>query len=206
MPCIIDRFHVGRAVALVVATLGLVASQASAATLSSCSSSNVGTTVFASPWGDTSYYMPVAGGSFESNSLQKWTLNKESVVAGNEPWYVNSAKDTQSLSLTSGGSAVSPGVCVNSARPWWRFFATSHNGATASTLSLWASWTNPDGTQGQTPVLTLPASGYQTWTLSPQLVLGSALGTGINVTAHLHFSTTGKWQIDDVYVDPYAKR
>jgi hypothetical protein len=169
-----------------------------------CSTSGSAAAVF-SPFGDLSNYEPVPGGSFEANNLQKWTLTKESIVSGNEPWYVGSSRDSQSLSITSGGQAVSPPVCVDASRPWWRFFATSQNGATASTLSMWAQWTNADGTIGTTPVTTLNASDYQSWAPTPQLVLGSEIGTGTAVNANLYFTTTGKWQIDDIYVDPYSR-
>jgi hypothetical protein len=96
-------------------------------------------------------------------------------------------------------------VCVDASRPWWRFVASSHNGSTASTLSVWAQWKDSTGKVQTTPVTTLLASSYQNWAVTPQLVLGSAIGTGAAVQANLFFSTTGKWQIDDVYVDPYAK-
>jgi hypothetical protein len=146
----------------------------------------------------------VPGGNFEATNTNKWTLTKESLVAGNEPFYIGSTKDAQSLSLTSGGTAESPGVCVDATRPFWRFVATSHNGSTASTLSVWAQWKDSTGTLITTPKTTLLAQDYQGWAVTPQLVLGSAFGDGVNsVTANLFFSTTGKWQIDDVYVDPY---
>lgn len=204
MPYIID-WPRKRAIGLAVAAVGLLMPAGPAmasATASSCGSGG-GSSVF-SAFGDTSSYLPVPGGSFEA-STAKWTLTKEYIVSGNEPWYVGSTKDSHSLSLTSGGQAESPAICVNAARPWWRFFATSHNGSTASTLSVWATWQSGSGTKGTTPVTTLLASNYQTWAPTPQLVLGSALGSGTNVTAHLYFKTTGKWQLDDVYVDPYAK-
>jgi hypothetical protein len=205
MPYVIDRPK-KRAPLLVlavcVALLGFA--RPAFATTSSCSTTGNAAAVFA-PFGDLSLYVPTPGGSFESNTTQKWSLTKEQIVTGNEPWYVNSAKDTQSLSLTSGGVAVSPPVCVSAQRPWWRFFATSHNGSTASTLSVWAQWTDSYGVVQTTPVTTLLASNNQSWTLTPQLVFGSAIGTGTATNATLHFTTTGKWQIDDVYVDPYAR-
>ena len=100
---------------------------------------------------------------------------------------------------------VSPPICVDATRPWWRFFAYAPRGSTTTTLSVWAQWTAGDGTTGTTPVTTLVSGGYRSWEPTPQLVLGSALGTGNPVNAKLFFTTTGKWQIDDVYVDPYAK-
>jgi hypothetical protein len=204
MPYIIDQPRKS-VVALVAAFLVLLGfAHPALAASTSCTTPGNASAVF-SPFGDTSNYIAVPGGSFESSNTQKWTLTKETLVAGNEPWYVNSTKDTQSLSLTSGGQAKSPPVCVDATRPWWRFFATSHNGSNASTLSVWAQWTDSTGKVQITPVTTLLASNYQSWAASPQLVLGSAIGTGTAVNANLFFSTTGKWQIDDVYVDPYAR-
>jgi hypothetical protein len=206
MPYIIDlpRKNILAIVVACCAVLGAVLAPRASAASTTCTTPGSAGTVF-SAFGDTSNYVSVPGGSFEANNTQKWTLTKESLVAGNEPWYVNNKNDSQSLSLTSGGQAVSPPICVDAQRPWWRFFATSQNGSTASTLNVWAQWTDSTGTVQTTPVTTLLASNYQSWAATPQLVLGSAIGTGTAVNAQLYFTTTGKWQIDDVYVDPYAR-
>jgi hypothetical protein len=206
MPYIIDlpRKSVS---ALVVASLALlfaIAAPRASAASTSCSTPGSAGTVF-SPFGDLSNYVAVPGASFESSNLQKWTLTNEKEVTGNEPWHVNSLKDSQSLSITSSGQAVSPPICVDATRPWWRFFAISQNSSTASTLNVWAQWKDSTGAVVKTPVTTLSSSSYTSWAPTPQLVLGSDIGTGTAVNAQLYFTTTGKWQIDDVYVDPYAR-
>jgi hypothetical protein len=183
------------------ALLFAAAPRAMAAT-TTCSTPASAGTVF-SPFGDLATYVNVPGGSFESSNLQKWTLTKENVVTGQEPWKVNNKNDASALSITSGGQAVSPPICVDVTRPYWRFFATSQNGSTSSTLSLWAQWKNASGTVVKTPVTVLQAANYQSWQPTPLLDLGADIGTGLPINANLYFTTTGKWQIDDVYVDPY---
>jgi hypothetical protein len=204
MPLIVHPRKSGaRALVLLAAAMLTMLSMAhSALAASSCSVGNP-SPVF-SQFGDTSNYLMVPGGNFEASNTNKWTLTKESLVAGNEPFYVGSSKDTQSLSLTSGGTAESPGICLDATRPFWRFVASSHNGSTASTLSVWAQWKDSTGKLITTPKTTLAAADYQGWAVTPQLTLATALGDGTaSITANLFFSTTGKWQIDDVYVDPY---
>ena len=203
MPFIRDWSKKGAIACVAVAGALLGCSQPALA--ASCTSQGQTSSVFA-PFGDTSQYFLVPGGDFE-RSTPGWTLSKAKLVAGNEPWYVHSASDAQSLSLTSGGSAKSPMECITTDRPWWRFFAMDQNGSKASTLSVWAQWTNPDGTVGKTPTVSLNGSSYRSWEPTPQLTLGSFLSsTSItSVNATLMFTTTGNWQIDDIYVDPYAK-
>ena len=202
MPFIRDWSRKGTVALVVVAGALLGGSQSAMA--ASCTNSNQTSAVFA-PFGDTSQYYLVPGGAFEKTSA-RWTLTKDTLVAGNEPWYMNSASDNQSLSLTSGGTAQSPVECITYNRPWWRFFALAHNASTASTLSVWAQWKNANGTIAKTPTVTLNSSGYSSWEPTPQLTLGSFLSSTVtSVNATLMFTTTGKWQIDDVYIDPYAK-
>jgi hypothetical protein len=165
----------------------------------------VSSTVFAA-LGDTANYTPVSGGTFEGD-MSGWTLNSASVAPGNEPWQVDGASDSNSLSIAPGGSAVSPTFCVSSKTPTWRFFAHSADASSSTVLHVYAQLTDKHGRTTQLPIATL-SGGYSSWAATPALVLGKVLPPGLNVNIQFVFiadSNGGAWSIDDVFVDPYAK-
>ena len=97
-------------------SIGLLAAPASAGVLStvagilpSCAARPT-TTPFA-PWGDTSSYFLMPGGSFEAGTPD-WTTGAATVVSGNETSFVNAKSDTHSLAIPSGATVTSPTVCV----------------------------------------------------------------------------------------------
>jgi len=76
-------------------------------------------------WGDSNKYVLTTGGSFEQGS-DAWSLSGgASLVSGNEPWYVNSESDVQSLYLPAGGSATSGCTSAPMITSIVRFFATN---------------------------------------------------------------------------------
>jgi hypothetical protein len=60
---------------------------------------------------------------------------------------------------------------------------------------------------GYTPLGTLNAGDYSSWQPTPSLALGSLLPPGMTVSAQFVFTADqgSAWNIDDVYVDPYAR-
>lgn len=160
-----------------------------------------------SQFGDDAYYSLVPGGNFEGD-MSGWTLNGASVVSDNEPWYVGAAGDSQALSISPGGYAISPSFCVTDQFPSWRFFASLVGGPGRSSLSVSVEWTDQNGNGGVTPVATLRGGRYRTWRPTPSLELGPTLDDSTTMTERLVFSADGGsgWEIDDVYLDPYAKR
>jgi hypothetical protein len=54
---------------------------------------------------------------------------------------------------------------------------------------------------------TLSAGDYSSWQPTPSLALGSLLPSGMTVSAQFVFTADqgSAWNIDDVYVDPYAR-
>ncbi len=187
-----------------VAACALLGSAGLAHAAPNCSNLGDSSPVF-SALGDPALYSGVPGGTFENGQTSKWTLSKDTIVNDNESFYVDGAGDSHALQLVSGGSAVSPAMCVSALTPTWRFFAQAGNSSASSTLSMWATWTASDASTGTTPVVTISAAGYAGWSPTPVLALGSLLPAGLTGTANLHVATTGKWQVDDVYVDPYAR-
>ncbi len=155
-------------------------------------------------FGDSAYYTPVQGGSF-NGPLADWTLHMASVTAGGNPW--NLTRDQQTLEIQGGGEAVSPTFCLSNAFPTWRFFLQSLGSSPASALNVWVQWTDAEGNSGHVAVTALDGSTYASWSPSPVLTAGSGLADGATVNAQLVFNAKpgDSWNVDDVYVDPYAR-
>jgi hypothetical protein len=156
-----------------------------------------------SKWGDSSDYFLVPGGSFEGTPDQVgWTLTGSTLTAGNEPWYLNSPTDDQSLLIDGGGSATSPAFCVDSTMPSLRFFVRET--APGSDLKIQGVVQTPRGPLALT-LADLPDGSLSSWTPLQITVATSRIPKGISIAAALRFvvPSSGSWQIDDVYVDPY---
>ena len=117
-------FLLGFAIAGLLAATALMVTPSAEAGLigtgpaSSCTTSSK---VFA-PWGDYRNYQLVPGGAFEAGT-PAWSLSGGAkVMAGNEPFYVRSKLDKNSLYLPNGSSALSPTVCFGLGDWHARFF------------------------------------------------------------------------------------
>jgi hypothetical protein len=203
MPYVIRWPH-KRVIALAASCALLVTAAPAAADTTSCpvpASSPVFSVI-----GDQANYFPLPDGSFDDGAAG-WTLTGgASVVSGGEPYNASGSSNPQSLNIPPGGSAISPPICVTSAFPSWRFFAQSNGG---SSLQASVLWTNPWGMSGTLPEPTLWGSNFNSWAATSPLALGSLLAPGVVMTNRFRFtvpaSAGGSWQIDDVYVDPYAR-
>ncbi len=158
-----------------------------------------------SQWGDSANYFLAPGGSFEGTADQVgWSLSNASLTSGNEPFNVNASGDTQSLTVTAGGSATSPYFCVDNTMSAMRFFAQQVT--TGGDLKVEAVVQTPRGTR--TVPLSDLADGSMTAWGPTQSIPGdtSSMQDGESIMVALRFEVpapAGSWQIDDVYVDPY---
>jgi hypothetical protein len=188
---------------LVTAMLALTAFAGSA---QACSYSGA-ETVF-SPWGDQRNYVLAADGGFEAGGAG-WQLNRgATVVEGNESYYLNDAADSRSLSLPAGSSAVSPAVCMSIDTPSFRLVARN-SGDPSSQLRVEASYkllglirTKTAGT------LRAGSTWAPTQSVSTVLTLSTIVGTLIPSAIEIRFTpldSSGKWQVDDVYIDPFRR-
>lgn len=172
---------------------------------SNCPSS--GTQAF-SAWGDSASYYPASNGGFESGS-SGWSLKgNASVVSGNEPFF---ATGSHSLSLGSGSSATSPVLCLDHNDPYVRIFGTDTGGVDGG-LHVRVTWYGLLNTVlGITDFTTYaPGSGW-----APLAQLNSSGGGNVlipllgSTSARIEFTPVGSgsdWQIDDLFVDPWAMR
>jgi hypothetical protein len=158
-----------------------------------------------SQWGDSNDYFLVPGGSFEGTSDQVgWTLSNASLTTGNEPFNVNDPGDQQSLTINGGGSATSPFFCVDDTMSSLRFFAQQAGGGT--NLRVKALVQNADGSVTAVPVADLADGSMPAWAPTDPLGGSGHLPAGTSVMVALRFRapvSSGSWQIDDIYVDPY---
>jgi len=159
-------------------------------------------------WLDYSSYILAPSGSFESGAAG-WSLNKASVVSGNESYNVGGAGDSHSLQIGAGGSALSPTICVGIDRPSLRFFARSSAGLLSlSTMAVSVRFETSLGLVAELPVGVVTPNTRWSPTL-PMPVLASLLPLLPNDMTPVQFRFTpvggASWWIDDVYVDPRAR-
>ncbi|HET9677952.1 MAG TPA: hypothetical protein VFP21_10665 [Solirubrobacterales bacterium] len=162
-----------------------------------------------SPWGDQHSYVLGPDGGFEAGG-QGWSLSGgAATVAGNESFFLNDASDSRALSLPAGSSALSPPVCMSIDTPIFRLL-TRNTGNPSAGLRVEAIY----------PLLGLLRTktvstvyGNSTWAPSQQmstvLTLSTLVGTLIPSAIQIRITpvgSDGNWQVDDLYIDPFARR
>jgi hypothetical protein len=160
------------------------------------------------PWLDFASYVLAPNGGLESGAAG-WSLDGGAAVTdGNESFDVHGAGDTSSLSLPSGSTATTSGMCVDAASPDLRLFVRN-TGSLLSTLKVEVLYTDVLGQPRALTVAVLAAGpGWQP-TL-PILVLANLgappLVTDGTASVSFRFTPLGSWsgwKIDDLYVDPF---
>jgi hypothetical protein len=160
--------------------------------------------VFA-PWGDQDYYLLVPGGAFEAGT-PTWAMSGGAkVIPGNEPFYVRSAQDKNSLYLPSGSSALSPTVCFGLGDWHARFFVRNVGSSTGS-LRVDVAVKSLLGLVSILDGGTVRGTGV--WAPSPRIGLTfTNLCSLLGVKAvSFRFRAVGSgaaFQVDDVYLDPW---
>ena len=161
-----------------------------------------------SPWGDQHQYVLAPDGGFEAGG-SGWQLNRgAAVVEGNESYYLNDAGDSKSLSLPGGSSAVSPPVCMAIDTPSFRLVARN-SGDPSSQLRVEAVYKLLGLVRTRTAGTVRAGSTWApTQSVSTLLTLSTIVGTLIPSAIEIRFTpldSSGQWQIDDVYVDPFRR-
>ena len=157
--------------------------------------------VFAA-WKDEGYYQLAPDGGLEEGGTG-WSLEGgAALVEGNEDHFLNSPDDAISLSIPYGGSATSPRVCVDDTTPLFRLMALNA-GSPSSKLQVTVIYELPEGeTSRDTDV-----KADQEWEPTKPLQLETD-GEAERV-ARISFTPgddKGVWQVDDLYIDPFARR
>jgi hypothetical protein len=212
MPFIIDGRRGGRIVAAVITALALSATPAmawntTAPTVSAAPGCTTPTTqafLFAN---DKSDYVPAPSGDVEG-SLAGWSLTGGAgVVAGSAPAVTGARPGTKSLLIPDGGSVTSAPMCVGAHSPYFRFQA--RNTAATGTLKVEVLYLDGPKYTGEREV------GYVTagssWAATKRQSLSQGI-MGVNgnstsqATVAFRFTPVGgRWQVDDLYVDPFRR-
>lgn len=190
-------------VAMVVA---LAAVALSAATAQACS--YTGAEQVFQPWGDSNSYVLAPNGGFEAGGTG-WALSGGAKpVEGNESFYLNGAGDSHSLSLPYGSSAVSSPICMALDTPTFRLLARN-TGSASSGLRVEAIF--PLLGLIHTKTISTVYAG-PSWAPSQQmstvLTLSTIIGTLIPSSVQIRITPVGsggQWQVDDLYIDPFAR-
>jgi hypothetical protein len=160
------------------------------------------------PWGDQHSYVLAPDGGFEGGGLGWYLGVGAKTVAGNEAFYLNSASDDGSLALPAGSTAVSPPICMSLDTPIFRLIARN-SGDPSSGLKVEATYTLLGLVRTKT-VSTV--YGNSSWAPSQQLStvlsLSTIVGTLIPSAIQIRITplgSGGQWQVDDVYIDPFAR-
>ncbi len=166
-----------------------------------CTVPSGGTPVF-KVLGDLADYVSVPQGTFGTGT-SGWSLSKAALVKGNE----SGKPGEYSLLIGSGGSAISPALCVSNATPTFRFYGRSVSPG-LSNLAVNLLWTDAFGLSHVTPVGGVGGFGLTAWQASPALALSSALplwmpGSTLSVRLQFVPSFGSAWAIADIYQDPY---
>jgi hypothetical protein len=190
----ISRIAAGTCVALFVST---------GAAFASCTSHSSSTPFL--HWGDHSSYFLVPGGSFEGPAAQVgWTLSEASIGDGDEPASVPGVGDDQSLTINPGGSATSPYFCLDATMPDFRFL--DHQTAAGSDLKVVGLVKTRYGV-AQVPVADLTDGSMPFWAaVAPIAIPSGKIPAGLSIPVAVRFevpASSGSWQVDDVYIDPY---
>ena len=158
-----------------------------------------------SQFGDQSAYYAFPNNGFESGA-SGWSLAGAAVVSGNEPWHVN-GPGSSSLAVAPQGAAGSPLVCINLLDPGWRMFAhaTNANGPLHAQVVFYGATGNVTGLVNFT---NLAAAKFGSWAPSPTIrsLLALPPPTKYAQLRVASEATRGTWQIDDVFIDPWANR
>lgn len=184
----------------------LVATAFSAASAQACPYS--GAKQIFGPWGDGSSYVLAPDGGFEAGAAG-WSLGGgAAVVSGNESFFLNGAGDTKSLALPTGSTAVSPPVCMSIDTPHFRLLARN-TGDPSSTLRVEATYSLLGLVRTKTlSTAKAGASWAPAQQMSTVLTLSTLVGTVLPSAIQIRITPVGsggKWQVDDVYVDPFAR-
>jgi hypothetical protein len=186
--------------------LALLVLALSAASAQACSYPGAAP-VFA-PWGDQHDYALAPEGGFEAGG-KGWSLRGgAAVVAGNESYQLNGSADSNSLALPAGSSATSPPVCMSIDTPLIRFMVRN-TGDPSSRIRVEATYSLLGLVRTNVVNSVSAGSSWEpTKQMSTVLGLSTIVGTILPSAIQVRITpldSTGRWQVDDLYVDPFAR-
>jgi hypothetical protein len=212
MPFLIDGRRGGRLLAGLFAAMALMATPAVAATTTTtsaapgCSTPTTQAFLFAY---DRSSYVLAPGGNLEG-TLPGWSLTGgASAVAGSAPAVTGARLGAKSLLIPSGGSVTTAPMCVGAHSPYFRFQA--RNTGAAGSLKVEVLYLDGPRYTGERETGYVTAG--TTWSATRRLSLAQGVmdvngWSTSQATVAFRFTPVGygaRWQVDDLYVDPFRR-
>jgi hypothetical protein len=148
-----------------------------------------GEQVFAD-YGDPRAYVLVPGGDFADGA--GWTLEGDAAVASG------------ALSLPAGSSAVSPSLCISDETPFFRAMVRD-SGVAGSRLQVEILYEE----LGIVRSRVVGSDRQGDWDATQPLAQNFGLATlgGADSSVQIRITAVGgTWKVDDVYIDPFARR
>ena len=143
-----------------------------------------------SDWGDPRSYVLAPDGDFAAGGAG-WTLAGGAAVAA------------ESLSLPAGSSALSPSLCISRDTPFLRSMARD-SGVAGAKLQVEIVYEGLDARRGRV----VAGDKQEDW--DPTQPLGQNFGLATldgDSSVRVQFTAVGgDWQVDDLYIDPFARR
>jgi len=213
MPYVIRSRGVRRATGMLLGAAALVLSLLPATARADSTCPVQGATQPFQEFGDSADYFPVPNGGLELGSTG-WELSNARVVEETDPFHVGPESDTRSLAISSGGTAVSPSICVCAAHPTFRFIAYKPEGPGNADLKVSVRYITQRGELQDKQLATYDDQRWEEWKPTPPADLYGKLGvSGSSQTTTAWFvfevekrKTATPWYIDDLYFDPYRRR
>jgi hypothetical protein len=209
LPFILTGRKRGRVLFAALGAAALLAAPAKAATISNpydCAPQPTLAQSFSS-WSDYGLYTPVPNAGVESGATG-WTLaGGATVVAGNEPWKIGGASHRSSLDLPGGAVAITAPLCIDETYPHFRLFVRNA-GSLKAALKIEVLYFDAKGN-----IVNTKPVDYRTITnlWQPTGMVGISVFTPKTTVAaapvafRFTAAKDGHFQIDDVYVDPWAR-
>lgn len=143
-----------------------------------------------SDWGDPRSYVLAPDGDFAAGGAG-WTLAGDAAVTA------------QSLSLPAGSSALSPSICISRDTPFLRSMARD-SGVPGAKLQVEIVYEELGASRGRV----VAGDKQEDW--DPTQPLGQNFGLvtlgGADSSVRVRFTAVGgDWQVDDLYIDPFAR-
>jgi len=161
-----------------------------------------------SPFGDAGLYTPVENGGLENGSASWALAGGATVGSGNEPWFVGGAGHSKSLNLPGGATATTSSICIDETYTHFRVFARN-TGAAGGQLKIEVLYFDTKGKLISTKPFAHrnPTTAWVPSASVPIEIFGKHTTTTVAPVA-FRFSVSGRhaaFQLDDVYVDPWAR-
>jgi hypothetical protein len=160
------------------------------------------------PWGDQHSYVLAPDGGFENGGFGWYLAGGAKTVDGNESFYLNDSADSRSLSLPAGSTAISPPICMSLDTPSFRLVARN-SGSSSSGLKGEATYALLVLVRTKTVSTVYAGSSWApSQPMSTVLSLSTIVGTVIPSAVQIRITplgSGGNWQVDDLFIDPFAR-